>query len=204
MPNPIESLKGVRTKLFPHSKMNPDGLAFGAAVSTISPVFLSWSGTSLTFALYELAKDSNPLFLQALAVGGLGALNAASVITEAKALKSYEYSANPASTALYGLTRRPLISSLGGHAYTYTKVSIFNPINVAAMASHNHELIVANEVAASAVLTGWFTSLNSLVLQGRAKPFTEKVGQVRQAVVNRFRGGQVSGEVGVELDKPAA
>lgn len=181
MQNPIEVIRSARQRI------NPEGLMFSAAVTAASPAVLTSAASGMTFIIHQLAQEVDPNLMKIGTIGVISLLNIASVIAETKALKSHEYSASPVSSSLYILTGRPLISSLVGHLLNYAQISVLNPINVFAIATNNTELLIESEGSASLVLTAWFTTLNTLVLQGKTQPFVDKVRQIREGVQEKFR-----------------
>lgn len=176
MPNVIESFRSARRRI------NPEGLVFSASVTAASTAILPAFSAGVTYAVHELAKETDPTLIKILAIGILGILNGASVTVETKALRSKEYSASPVSSTLYVLTGKPLLSSLGGHAINYAQISVLNPINIFSVATKNNELLVESEGSAAFILTIWLASLNTLVLKGKTQPFVNGVKKVRQVI----------------------
>lgn len=167
-------------------RISPEGLAFSGAVTLTSPAVLPTVSAGVTYAIHEIARETDPTLTRVLAIGIIGLLGSVSVAIETKALKSNEYSASPTSSTLYFLTGRPLLSSLGGHAVNYGQISIINPINIFSAATRNNELLADSEISSTLVLTSWLTTLNALVLKGKTKPFTDGVKKMRQKIGRRF------------------
>src|SRR3989339_836804 len=129
MSNVLEAFKSARQRI------NPEGLLVSGACSYVSPAVMIPLEAGLTYAVHELAKDTDPNLLKIGVIGALAVANAVSVITESKALQRREYSASPVASALNILTERPLISSITGHLVNYAGLSVVNPINLAAIAT---------------------------------------------------------------------
>lgn len=181
MLNPIETLRSVRQRI------NPEGLMFSAAVTATSPAIIPSVGAGMTFIAHRLAQENDPDLTKIAAAGIIGLMNVASVVVETKALESHKYSASPISSSFYVLTDRPLLSSLFGHFVNYAQISVLNPINIFAVATKDTQLLIESEGAFSLALTSWFTSLNTLVLLDKTRPFIDSVKKIREAIQEKFR-----------------
>lgn len=177
MPNFIEAYRSARQRI------NPEGLAFSGAVTLSSPAVMLPLQAGITYAIHEIAKEANPTLLKFVAIGVLGIANAVSVAVETKALTNENYSASPVATSLNILTGKPLLSSIGGHFVNYAGLSVLSPIE--AVISGNNKVLLEGAVATTLTLPAWFTSLNTLVLTGKTRPFIETVAKARKRI---FKG----------------
>ncbi|MCL4416864.1 MAG: hypothetical protein M1365_09235, partial [Actinobacteria bacterium] len=106
---------------------------------------------------------------------------------EAKTLESNGYCASPVSSTFYVLTGKPLSSSIAGHAVNFVEATVANPLNIFSAVTNNRELLIENELSSLMVLGGWLTALNTLILQGKTRPFVDGVKKMRQSAVEKLK-----------------
>ncbi len=179
MPNAIETFRSARQRI------NPEGLAFSGAVTLSSPIVMLPLQAGITYAVHEASKEANPTLLKFFTIGILAVANAASIAAETKALAKENYSASPVASTLNILTGKPLLSSLGGHLFNYAGLSALSPIEAAIVG--DKKVLLEGAIASSLTLPIWFTSLNTLVLTGKTRPFIETVARMRRVVEKKFK-----------------
>ncbi|MCR4326848.1 MAG: hypothetical protein NUV52_04300 [Candidatus Roizmanbacteria bacterium] len=180
MSNIIEGFRAARARI------KPEGFAFSAASSYMSPTIMVPLYGALTYAAHEANTvfDTNAFTVGAIAV--LGIANAISITAEAKALTKEGYSSSVIANTLQVATGNPLLSSIGGHVSNYAQLFLINPINSAALLSENRELLTESLGATSLTLTAWLTAMNSLVITGKTKEFTDGVTRVRKYIAQKI------------------
>lgn len=163
-------------------RINPEGLAVGAALSYISPAVMIPMQAGLTYVIHEIAQDADPDIFKICAIGLLGIANAISVGAETRTLRSNEYSASPVASTVNILTGKPLVSSIGSHLVNYAQLSILNPINAAAIWNQDTQLLAESASATSLTLTAWFTGLNILLSRGKTKEVIRGIQTARGVI----------------------
>ncbi len=176
----IEGLRAAR------GRIKPEGFAFSAACTWISPTVVVPVYGALTYTAHEAhtSVDAHAFVIGAIAV--LGIANAISIAAATKALEEEGYNSSVVASTLQVATGNPLLSATLSHASSYAQLLVANPVNSAALLGANFDLLTESMGATSLTLAAWFAATNALVLTGKTKEFTERVMATKKYIAERI------------------
>lgn len=163
-------------------RVSPKGLAVSTAISGAANFAMLPMETGLATTLHELSSGE-PSVARIGAVALSVGLNTLSVRKQAEALKEEGYSSSIGGTVLNAGIRKPLVSSTVDHVANWGLLTIFNPINAAAIYNGDPQLLADSMIATSLTIPIWNISLNQAIIDGRADAVVEKIKSLTEPPV---------------------
>jgi hypothetical protein len=176
MPNLRESYRAAR------QRVSFEGLSVSTTIAFGSNAVMIPLETVITEGIHQVGTVTDPNLFTFGGLILLAAANAISIRAEAKALREKLFSASPVASTLNIMTGKSYVSALGEHAFSYTTLSVLNPINAVAIINNDHQLLAESVGATLLAYPLWLTSMNTLISQGRVDPVVNGIRRVRKSV----------------------
>lgn len=161
-------------------EINPEAAAVISAVTAVSIPNVVPGMITFGFTLNEAAKGIHPDVLAAFGLGAGAFINTARVLIEAKALKKFDYSASPYSTALNFVLKKKLqhmpteiLAAGATNVIDHIPLFLQNPLVYSGLVNQNKTELIVGLFSATAAIGTWNIGWNSLIAAGKAHQAVE-------------------------------